>query len=397
MSARERISKLPLGVPIPFDIQGNDGAVVIPKGTILTERDVQTLYEKGVLGEHASSKEKIAQGSDVEQPLVPKPYYSGNLIQKLQQSTEAARRELEQVIKSAYGEQALQLNPLQTIIGDVIDEITEDVSAVLSHWSSTTETSVDGSDDTLVNRCVQLSTLSSVIACSMGMPIKECKSVALAGMLHDISLFDGIAEEFNRKASKVEVNPRNRIMMHPLRSSEMLSVSPNVPTLVRVIVTQVHEQMDGSGYPRNLRSHQLNPLARILNLVDAYLAMLEPHSMRVPIVPADALVYLLHHTVQGKFDKACMQALLAVSSIYPVGTKVQLDDDRVATVMMSNEREPTRPLVRIDRPPFSLVDLSQGGPQVKEPYFDLRASKNRLKASQIKQVLWIHPLLSYGK
>ena len=40
---------------------------------------------------------------------------------------------------------------------------------------------------------------------------------------------------------------------------------------------QVHEQFDGSGYPRGVKSHRIHNYARILNVVDSYLQLIFPN------------------------------------------------------------------------------------------------------------------------
>lgn len=43
---------------------------------------------------------------------------------------------------------------------------------------------------------------------------------------------------------------------------------------------QSHERLDGSGYPRGLAEEQIIPEARLLSIVDSYVAMTRPRSYR---------------------------------------------------------------------------------------------------------------------
>ncbi len=76
---------------------------------------------------------------------------------------------------------------------------------------------------------------------------------------------------------------------------------------------EVHEQVDGSGYPRGLRKEQLSQGGKILNLIEAYLSLTDFRS-GVGLIPADAIAYLIKQTSHGVFDLQCMQSFLTVMS-----------------------------------------------------------------------------------
>ena len=47
------------------------------------------------------------------------------------------------------------------------------------------------------------------------------------------------------------------------------------------IILQHHERVDGTGYPGNLLSHQLDPLAKIVTVADSFDAMTSKRSYKV--------------------------------------------------------------------------------------------------------------------
>jgi len=106
-----------------------------------------------------------------------------------------------------------------------------------------------------------------------------------------------------------------------------------VPDEICVIVNQVHERVDGSGYPRGLHINLIHPLARVLNVVDTYLSLIDPGPGRPAILPHDAIGFLLHEGARGRFEALPMQALLTTVTLFPIGSRVELDDGRKATVI----------------------------------------------------------------
>jgi HD-GYP domain-containing protein (c-di-GMP phosphodiesterase class II) len=54
----------------------------------------------------------------------------------------------------------------------------------------------------------------------------------------------------------------------------------------------MHERLDGSGYPKGLRGEQIQPLARILGVVDVFCALTEPRAHRYQLSVGKALLHL---------------------------------------------------------------------------------------------------------
>lgn len=64
-------------------------------------------------------------------------------------------------------------------------------------------------------------------------------------------------------------------------------------------------------------------------------------------VPADAIAYMVYHTSRGAFDREGMMAFIKWQTMYGIGSLVQLDDGRQATVMRAAENNPLRPIVEL--------------------------------------------------
>jgi hypothetical protein len=238
-------------------------------------------------------------------------------------------------------------------------------------------------------RSVRLSCMSMVAAQLMGCSDSDCKSVGRAGLLHDISLpADRLS--LNRILEKsAESEPIvNFYRTHPLRSAELLRKGLlGINELDLVLVSQVHEQCDGSGFPRGLKKHRLHPLSRLLNIIDAFLTLIDPQHPKGGYVPADALAYLVLHTIYGSFDQACVQALIGAAAIYPVGSQVVLSDNTTGTVIRSTGRDYTRPVIRMDDGSNRMIDLRRHATQIVGP-IPLK-SLRRLPKSLMDEVLWM--------
>lgn len=75
-------------------------------------------------------------------------------------------------------------------------------------------------------------------------------------------------------------------------------------------IGQMYEHLDGSGYPNGLRGTQIQPLARILGVVDVFCALTETRAYRHQLSTGKALLYLAEHP--QRYDVKVVAALAEV-------------------------------------------------------------------------------------
>ncbi|WP_371417219.1 HD-GYP domain-containing protein [Granulicella sp. L60] len=79
-----------------------------------------------------------------------------------------------------------------------------------------------------------------------------------------------------------------------------------------------HEKLDGSGYPRGLRAHELPLLARILTVADMYDALSCSRPYRKKLGSEEVFKIMTNDAPQA-IDQSCMDALAV--AIQSAGTK----------------------------------------------------------------------------
>ena len=83
---------------------------------------------------------------------------------------------------------------------------------------------------------------------------------------------------------------------------------------VHETVAQMHERLDGKGYPRGFAGDEIGMPARILGVCDVFCARIEPRSYRPVIASNAALEILAEHP--HRYNAAVVEALRdAVASI----------------------------------------------------------------------------------
>lgn len=133
-----------------------------------------------------------------------------------------------------------------------------------------------------------------LIAKKMGLPEKKIRLLRDVALLHDIGKF-GIGEEILQKKEPLTEQEWVIIKKHPVVGEEILR-----PVFLEKdaleIVRHHHERFDGKGYPDGLKGKNINLMAQILAVADAYDAMISSRIYREPMTKEEAIKELKKHS-----------------------------------------------------------------------------------------------------
>jgi len=99
---------------------------------------------------------------------------------------------------------------------------------------------------------------------------------------------------------------REGLKQHPRRGESMVAALGFLDGVLPLIRSH-HERWDGQGYPEGLSGPQIDPLARILAMADAYDAMLSPRPHRQARTPEEALDELSREA-GAQFDPTLLES-----------------------------------------------------------------------------------------
>jgi HD-GYP domain-containing protein (c-di-GMP phosphodiesterase class II) len=200
------------------------------------------------------------------------------------------------------------------------------------------------------------------MAAQLGMGRDQLLEVGLGALLQDSGMLR-VPEEIRLAARPLTDEEWFEVRCHPLYTLEHLEQIRGLPRTVACIAYQLHERVDGRGYPRERSGLFVHPYAKIAGIADAYAAMIRPRPHRPPISPYLAAKTVLIEGSSNKFDRTMVRAFLDAVSLFPVGSRVELDDGSKATTMRANPGQHTRPVVELMddscRPTGRIMDLSR--------------------------------------
>ena len=194
---------------------------------------------------------------------------------------------------------------------------------------------------------LNVSVLALVLAKSLNMTAEEARHLGMAAIFHDI----GKEEVPDRILMKTE--PLNKVeQAYYEQHAEIgakLAREAGLPERIATIILQHHEHIDGSGYPQHLKQAQIDPLARLMSIVNTYDNLCNPHNAPQGMTPYEALSHLFA-TQRNKFDSAMLKLLIKCLGVYPPGSIVFLSTGVHGIVMSVNPSKPLRPFVMLHVP-----------------------------------------------
>ena len=133
------------------------------------------------------------------------------------------------------------------------------------------------------------------------------RQLAVGGLLHDIGKLSVPLEILNKPGSLDDAEFAE-IRKHPESGRRLLDELGGFSETVHRLVSDHHERLDGTGYPRGLKDADLPIETRILAACDVYDALVSDRVYRAAWTPERALA-LLHEESGTGFDPKVVGAL----------------------------------------------------------------------------------------
>jgi len=112
-------------------------------------------------------------------------------------------------------------------------------------------------------------------------------------------------------------------------------IEMGVPDSIVKTIGQHHERLDGYGYPEGLRDDEITHFGRMIAIVDTDDAMTADRCYKVGMSSRKALQILLQDAPE-KIDKALVTQFVQSIGIFPVGSLVKLNNQKIAMVLRQN-------------------------------------------------------------
>ena len=145
--------------------------------------------------------------------------------------------------------------------------------------------------NSLIIHAEKVSEISYKLSKALGFTDKDILHAKMAGLVHDIGHM-AIDRRILLKSELLTAQEYELIKLHPSKGEELLNSIKELKEIAD-IVSQHHERIDGSGYPRGLKEKSIKKAARIISIAEAYDSMVSEYSYKKPVSKDVAISELL--------------------------------------------------------------------------------------------------------
>lgn len=240
-------------------------------------------------------------------------------------------------------------------IGDMIKRTIDIVRSHRRHILRLSEMKVKDK-----NYIVAHSSKTTIVSLAVGMTLRQPPhkliELGTAALLHEIGMIR-LPPQLYMSQQKLSAKERQAISAHTVLGFKILRQA-SFSMSVCLAVLECRENIDGTGYPRQLTGEKISLYAKVIMVAGSFAAMTSARPYREPLDGHSAIVEMLQQ--RGKmYDETVLKALVGNLSIYPIGTHVGLANGTRGTVVDTNAQNPRAPLVRVTAGPQGEVYAEQ--------------------------------------
>ncbi len=243
-------------------------------------------------------------------------------------------------------------------------EVVESIAAAFDRKGNVLVNLINLSDSgfSQYNHSLNVTVLSLNMASALGISAQQSLQLGVGAILHDIGKIS-IPHKVTMKMEKLTESEIKLLQTHPTLGAKMVRLINQVSDEAIDIIDQHHEMLDGSGYPKGLKSPQISRLAQIVTITDRYDELCNPLDPQQALTPKAAMA-ILYAKYKNKIDGKLVQTFIKTMGVYPSGTVVQLSDESIGLVVSVDPNELLYPQILLYNPDIPsnealLLDLKE--------------------------------------
>ncbi|EQL90189.1 hypothetical protein D049_4555 [Vibrio parahaemolyticus VPTS-2010] len=216
----------------------------------------------------------------------------------------------------------------QLLIEDIVEKLMCDDNVTLHLMNGKNEF------EDIYFHSLNVAVIAMMIGRAKGYSAKQLKELSFAALFHDMGKIK-IPTAILRKQVPLTEPETNYLKLHTKYGLDLANQIEGFPESAKTVIAQHHELRDGSGYPEGHKGDEIDELAQIVIVANAFDNLCHTPIASEQKIPYTALSHL-YKNCKHLYKEENLNILIKFMGVFPPGTVVQLSNNMVGLVISVN-------------------------------------------------------------
>jgi HD-GYP domain-containing protein (c-di-GMP phosphodiesterase class II) len=259
-------------------------------------------------------------------------------LPRARETFERGESTIDVLIKDVRSGKLPKLDAVNEVVDDMVQSMVDNPDAMM--WVA----KMRDQDASTYGHVVKVSLYMIALGRHLGFPRSELSNLGMIGLLADVGKTK-LPKSLLEKPGMLTAKEYALVREHVRLGLEAMAPD-KLPKLVLDGISQHHERLDGSGYPKGLKDDEISIYGRIAAIADTFAAMITPRSYANAVSPHDAILNLFEWAGTS-FHEPLVEQFVQAVGVFPVGSLVELSTGEVAIVLSHNKVRRLEPRVLV--------------------------------------------------
>ncbi len=277
-------------------------------------------------------------------------------IAPARQAYERTGEVLRKLASDVWAGHPIEIERVEEVVDEMVESMVRNPDALM--WVAR----LRDADITTYGHGLQVAVYLVAFGRHLGFPRADLSQLGTIGLLLDIGKIR-LPRPLLEKQGRLTPEEFERAKSHVALGLEILSATPNWPAPVIEGISQHHERMNGSGYPKALAGEAIGLFGRMAGVADCFAALTKARPYAEAVSSYEALRSITSWGGEY-FHAPLVEQFVQAVGVFPVGSLVELSSGEVAVVVAHNKVRRLKPRVLLltspDKTPAAypvMVDL----------------------------------------
>lgn len=264
-------------------------------------------------------------------------------LDKLNSTVEKSRERIENVLEDVRLGKSVQATEARGVITELVDSVSRNPQT--AQWM----TILQSENQKIAQHSMNVSVLATTFGRFLEWGDELLNVISEGALLHDAGM-SRVPVWILDKPGPLTQREFQLVRMHSDYAARLLEADGAYDPRVIEIVRHHHERVDGTGYPRGLRGHEIPGYVQVVSVVDVYESMTAEKAYEPALTPSLALTRL-HRRVDTNFNRQLVERFIRCIGIYPLSSLVRLQNGAHGIVISSQEENRLKPVLLLVKGP----------------------------------------------